>query len=144
MRWHILANTSLLIILLLAVLQGTTTANEFSVDISSNADIGTYLVDKDGFTLYYFANDAPGNSMSSCYGDCANTWPPFYTEIITSPSSIKASDLTTITREDGKLQNAYQGWPLYRYSGDTVAGDIRGHGTNDVWFVASLASFPSG
>jgi predicted lipoprotein with Yx(FWY)xxD motif len=138
-----LSNTSLRILWIL-VLLGTATANEFSVGISSNADIGNYLVDKDGFALYYFANDAPGNSMSGCYGDCANTWPPFYTEIITVPSSLNASDLTTITREDGKLQNVYKGWPLYRYSGDIVPGDIRGHGINDVWFVARLASFPSG
>jgi predicted lipoprotein with Yx(FWY)xxD motif len=125
-------------------LLGTAAASEFSVDISSNADIGNYLVDKDGFALYYFANDAPGDSTSSCLGDCANTWPPFYTDIITVPGSLKASDLTTITREDGKLQNVYKGWPLYRYSGDNVAGDVHGQGINNVWFVVNPASFPSG
>ena len=138
-----MSNTSWLMLLcLISALLGTAAAGDFSVDISSNATVGSYLVDKDGFALYYFANDVPGGGTSSCFGDCADTWPPFYTEIITVPSSLRASDFTTITREDGKLQNVYKGWPLYRYSGDKAAGDVRGHGINDVWFVVNPASTP--
>ncbi|WP_438865098.1 fasciclin domain-containing protein [Neptunicella sp.] len=40
-------------------------------------------------------------------------------------------------REDGDLQAAYQGRPLYFYSGDNVAGDMNGHGVNNKWWKVS-------
>ena len=39
-------------------------------------------------------------------------------------------------REDGSLQLTLDGWPLYRYAGDTAAGDTTGEGVGGVWFVA--------
>ena len=41
-----------------------------------------------------------------------------------------AGTLATIPRDDGTLQVTYRGVPLYFFSGDTAAGDTKGHHTN--------------
>jgi predicted lipoprotein with Yx(FWY)xxD motif len=38
--------------------------------------------------------------------------------------------LTTITRSDGSKQAAYNGHPLYTYTGDTAPGQSTGNGLN--------------
>jgi len=43
--------------------------------------------------------------------------------------------LGTITRPDGTLQVTFEGIPLYRYAGDTKAGDANGQGSAGVWYV---------
>jgi hypothetical protein len=58
------------------------------------------------------------------------------------PSSIKASDFGTITRDDGKTQASYRGWPLYYYAKDQVSGDTTGQGVNNIWFVINPDKFP--
>jgi predicted lipoprotein with Yx(FWY)xxD motif len=40
------------------------------------------------------------------------------------------------TRDDGTMQYAYQGKPLYHYSKDQKPGDTMGHKFRDRWFVA--------
>ncbi len=63
-------------------------ADNYTVNTASNETLGKYLVNETGFTLYYFANDAPGNGTSTCYGDCARLWPPFYAENMTVPEGL--------------------------------------------------------
>jgi predicted lipoprotein with Yx(FWY)xxD motif len=47
---------------------------------------------------------------------------------------------TTFTRvDDSSTQVAYDGHPLYYYSGDSAAGDTHGQGIGGVWFVANVA-----
>jgi predicted lipoprotein with Yx(FWY)xxD motif len=101
----------------------------------SNNNLGNYLVDESGMTLYHFRGDSPGES--TCYGDCLSTWLPFYTVNINVAGGINAYDFATISREDGKLQIAYKGWPLYQYKGDSLPGDVKGHGLNNMWFIMS-------
>lgn len=118
-------------------------ANEmvkYSIDLSTNDTVGTYLVNQTGFTLYYFMNDAPGNGVSSCVGKCAEIWPPFYVETLTIAPGLNAADFTSQLRADGKKQTAYKGWPLYIYSKDKKPKDIYGQGVNNIWFVVSLNS----
>jgi predicted lipoprotein with Yx(FWY)xxD motif len=45
--------------------------------------------------------------------------------------------LGTIKREDGTLQAAYNGWPLYYYSGDRGIGAMNGQGVDNSWFLVS-------
>jgi predicted lipoprotein with Yx(FWY)xxD motif len=35
------------------------------------------------------------------------------------------------------MQVAYDGAPLYYYAGDTAAGDTKGQGMGEVWFIAT-------
>ncbi len=115
---------------------------EYSVNIANNTTLGNYLANETGFTLYYFLNDSPGNGTSTCYGGCADAWPIFYSENVTVPEGLNASDFTTINRTDGTMQTAYKGWPLYFYYEDAEAGDVYGQGVNDVWYVINPDNFP--
>ncbi len=126
----------------MAQMTGNNTGN-YTVNIdSSNKTLGTYLVNETGFTLYYFMNDAPGNGTSTCYNACASLWPPFYAENITVPEGLNMTDFKDATREDGKKQTAYKGWPLYFYSKDMKKGDVLGERMLDKWFVVNPMDFP--
>ena len=44
-----------------------------TVQLGSTNDLGSFLVDSQGMTLYLFTKDAPG--VSNCSGDCLAKWP---------------------------------------------------------------------
>jgi predicted lipoprotein with Yx(FWY)xxD motif len=102
---------------------------------TSSSSLGTILVDAQGKTLYYFANDIPASGASSCNGQCAVVWPIFSVDTITVSPPLVASDFSSITRADGTKQTTYHGWPLYYYQADTKPGDVKGEIVLDVWFV---------
>jgi predicted lipoprotein with Yx(FWY)xxD motif len=96
----------------------------------------TFLTGEAGLTLYTFEPDSP--STSACTGDCADAWPPL---TIGAEDTLEAGDgatgaLTTLRRDDGTVQVAYDGAPLYYFAGDTSLGDTNGQGVGDAWFVA--------
>ncbi len=92
------------------------------------------IVDSKGMTLYLFTKDVMGDSK--CTGACLNAWPIFYQEQISVSSGLSSTDFGAITRDDGKKQTTYKGWPLYYFSSDVNPGDIKGEGVNKVWFIA--------
>ena len=42
--------------------------------VSQTDELGEFLVDAEGMTLYLFTNDT--ENTSTCYGDCADAWTP--------------------------------------------------------------------
>jgi predicted lipoprotein with Yx(FWY)xxD motif len=102
---------------------------------TASSPLGTILVDSQGKTLYYFANDVPASGTSSCNGQCAVVWPVFSSDTIKVSSPLDQADFGTITRTDGTKQTTYHGWPLYYYQADTKPGDVKGENVLDVWFV---------
>ena len=88
------------------------------------------LVDSAGMTLYTFDKDAGGKSM--CNDDCAKNWPP----LKAMAGDAAEGKWTQIKREDGSMQWAYDGKPLYTFVKDKKAGDMTGDGMKDVWHVA--------
>ncbi len=95
------------------------------------------VVGPDGSTVYMFEPDPADASGSACTGDCADAWPPLTVE---DPASISVGDnitgsVETFQREDGSLQVALGGWPLYSFQGDAEPGDISGQGVNQAWWV---------
>jgi predicted lipoprotein with Yx(FWY)xxD motif len=102
---------------------------------TASSSLGTILVDAQGKTLYYFANDIPASGTSSCNGQCAVVWPVFSVDTVTVSPPLSASDFSSITRADGKKQTTYRGWPLYYYQADTKPGDVNGENVLKVWFV---------
>ncbi|MFC4218926.1 hypothetical protein [Flagellimonas marina] len=108
------------------------TANQ--VKLRNDATFGQVLTDADGFTLYFFAPDSDGNSR--CNGGCADVWPVFNPSELTLDDGLDSADFGNITREDGANQTTFKGWPLYRFSNDTAAGDVNGDGAGGTWFVA--------
>lgn len=79
-----------------------------------------------GMTLYTFDKDAPGKS--SCSGGCATKWPPYVVG-----AAPQGSEYSTVKRDDGRMQLAYDKKPLYLYSGDSKPGDRNGDNFNGVW-----------
>jgi predicted lipoprotein with Yx(FWY)xxD motif len=86
------------------------------------------VVDSKGFTVYDFHKDE--GTVSSCYGACAEGWPPVLTEgAPRSGEGALAAKLGTIKRKDGTTQVTYAGHPLYTFAGDSKPGEANG---NDV------------
>jgi predicted lipoprotein with Yx(FWY)xxD motif len=94
-----------------------------------SGDIGTFLVDSQGRTLYLFEKDK--GSMSTCSGACARYWPLSTTNGRPKAGSGVNAALLGTTSSGGVTQVTYGGHPLYRYSGDTAPGDTNGQGLND-------------
>ena len=88
------------------------------------------LVDSRGMSLYTYDKDSGGKS--ACVAGCAKNWPP----LAATASDRARSDYTIITRDDGSLQWAYKGKPLYTWMKDTKPGDRTGDGWNKVWNLA--------
>ena len=92
--------------------------------------IGRVVVDGGGRTVYVFEGDT--DSRSSCYGACAQEWPPLLTQgTPLAGSGAKQSLLGTTRRRDGAEQVTYTGRPLYRFVDDRKAGDTEGEGVQD-------------
>lgn len=91
------------------------------------------LTDARGMTLYTFDRDVAGSGKSTCNGPCAKAWPPQYA----AKESVGFGAYTIITRDDGTLQWAYKGKPLYLWEKDAKPGDRSGDNFNNVWRVAT-------
>jgi len=115
-------------------LAGAAFADNHAIKLSEKGGIGKYITDSKGMTLYVFKKDFPGKSV--CAGPCVVKWPIYFREMVAVPEGLNALDFGTITREDGKRQTTYKGWPLYYFEGDKAPGDVFGQGLGDVWFVA--------
>jgi predicted lipoprotein with Yx(FWY)xxD motif len=88
------------------------------------------LVDAKGMTLYTFDKDSGGKS--ACNGGCAQNWPP----LMASADAKAMGEWTLIKRDDGTVQWAYKGKPLYTFVQDQKAGDMAGEGKMGVWHMA--------
>ncbi len=132
--WLLVVILALLGSALLAAAQGDRVA---TVGISGNEELGSFLVDSAGMTLYLFTNDQPG--VSNCYNQCATNWPPLLIGEDETPSLAAGipGRINAIERTDGTRQVVYNGWPLYYWKDDMAAGDTTGQGVGDVWFVVS-------
>ncbi|MBS4088387.1 MULTISPECIES: hypothetical protein [Pseudomonas] len=101
----------------------------FAADPAMEKD-GMYT-DHKGMTLYTFTKDTAGKSM--CNDKCATNWPP----LMATAGDKSMGDWTVIKRDDGSMQWAYQGMPLYTFVMDKKAGDMTGDGKMDgAWKVA--------
>jgi predicted lipoprotein with Yx(FWY)xxD motif len=98
------------------------------VAISLVRDNGAFAFrDDNGMALYTFDRDPIG--ASACNGGCADAWPP-----VAAPAGAhQIGDWTPVRRDDGALQWAYKGRPVYRHQGDIGAGQFNGQGVGGVW-----------
>ncbi len=98
--------------------------------------LGTILFDLSGHTLYTFDKDKGGTS--TCYGACAETWPPALTEgKPRAGGEASPAKVGTTKRKDGTVQLTYAGHPVYTYSRDRAA-EIDGNGVESFggrWFA---------
>jgi predicted lipoprotein with Yx(FWY)xxD motif len=108
-----------------------------NVLITHSPDLGLYLTDISGKTLYIFTKDTAGTS--ACTGTCLAKWPAFYANPVSAPSVLNLTDFSVVSRADGVNQTAYMGRPLYSFTGDTKPGDVNGQGFNNAWYVANIS-----
>lgn len=92
----------------------------------------TVLTNAQGMTLYYRTTDTP---TSVCSGGCASAWPPVLSTTMPSVSGTLPGTFTLMNDTNGS-QVAYNGHPLYTYSGDSAPGQANGQGFGNIWFVA--------
>lgn len=108
---------------------------------TSTSDLGEFLVDDKGMTLYMFTQDSPNTSV--CEGDCLAAWPALAGPV-EAGDGVDAAQLGTTTRSDGTEQATYNGWPLYYWVQDKAPGDVTGQGVGTVWYVLDPAGTPIG
>lgn len=127
----------------------TTTASGptpfYEVKLGKVPGLGEVLVAGNGFTLYMFVPDKQSGT-STCYGPCAQAWPPLDLPTgVTKPvagAGVNASLLTTTKRTDGTTELVYNGWPLYLWAGDSTPGQATGQAINNnggLWYVLNAA-----
>lgn len=108
---------------------GGTSATSAAIIKTAGTSLGTVLTDGKGITVYLFEKDT--GTASSCYGACAQAWPPVLaTGTPAAASGATGSLLGTSKRTDGTTQVTYAGHPLYYFAGDSKPGDTHGQGVN--------------
>lgn len=103
--------------------------------------IGTVLDTSAGLTLYHLTTEQSGKI--ECTGSCATNWPPFLAPGGNAPTGTAFdAKLGTISRPDGGTQLTFDGMPLYRFAGDSSAGQANGQGIGGVWFAVTASGTP--
>lgn len=104
-------------------------------------ELGTVLAGSDGRTVYLFEKDT--ESASTCYDDCAVTWPPvLISGAPVAGSGVDPAKLGTTERRDGGMQLMYNDHPLYYYAGDDRPGQTAGQDMESFgaeWYSVSPA-----
>ena len=95
------------------------------------AAAATMLTAQNGMTLYVFDKDVGGTP--TCDDTCAKRWPA---DAAKSGENM-GKGWSTVKRKDSSLQWAYDGKPLYFYSGDKKKGDKTGNGIGGVWHIVN-------
>ncbi|MEU0171425.1 hypothetical protein ABZ214_39265 [Streptomyces iakyrus] len=103
--------------------------------------MGKVVTDAKGWTLYGYDKDM--ESMSMCTGSCAQTWMPVMPDGTPQAMGVQGK-VGTITRDDGMKQITLKGRPLYRYMGDTKAGDMKGQAKDGAWYAVTPAGEKAG
>jgi len=67
------------------------------------------LVSPQGLTLYTFDNDVAGSGRSVCNPPCSGIFRPYLLE----PGARPRGEFSAVGRDDGSLQLAFKGKPLY-------------------------------
>lgn len=116
---------------------GAALAASFAVQANPTIVKGGVVSTKDGRALYTFDKDTAGHS--NCNGDCAVAWPPF----LVTDAGMADADYTVIKRDDGSQQWAYEGKPLYLFSGDANPGDMNGDNKKGVWHLIRSGAKPA-
>jgi predicted lipoprotein with Yx(FWY)xxD motif len=117
-----------------AVTEASTAAADATISLATVDEYGDVIVDASGFTLYLFSPD--GTGPSTCTEGCATAWPPVLADAApTVGDGLDATLVGTTERADGTTQVTYAGHPLYRFGGDSAAGDANGQEVGNVWYV---------
>ena len=106
--------------------------------VGQKADLGRFVTDATGRTLYEFRRDT--GTTSACVDACLTTWPPL---VQASGNPALAPGLggtaAVAVQADGRRQVLYNGKLLYHFRTDANPGDTNGQGVGGNWFVVEVA-----
>lgn len=127
-----LLNTTVAILIALPLNAGISLAdshgNEFIHSRTSGGQV--FIMYRDHMSLYTYENDNLG--VSNCYGECAKAWPP----ALLDADTVLGENYSLIERNDGTMQAAFKGQPLYLSVLDNKIGETNGDGVRGVWYLA--------
>jgi predicted lipoprotein with Yx(FWY)xxD motif len=88
--------------------------------------VGSYLADSNGHAVYTM--ETPSGAPATCTGDCATSYKPVVGSAnpAKGDTAVQAALITIIPGPDSTKQVAYNGKPLYYYSGDQGPTDTKG------------------
>ena len=102
----------------------------------ADSEFGSMLFDSRKRAIYSFERDR--DRRTTCYGDCAEAWPPVLTEgAPKAGAGVRQALLGTIERRGGGRQVTYAGKPLYLYAHE-APGEVRCHNVDlngGLWWV---------
>ena len=102
----------------------------------ADTEVGDVLTDGDGQSLYVYLLD--DEATISCVDACRATWTPVLLDGKLSVSGgIDRALFEERELEDGTVQLAIGGQPLYRYAGDLGAGAVNGQGFDKLWYLVN-------
>ncbi len=93
------------------------------------------FTDFEGHTLYRSTDDGTGNPQRCNEDGCERPWRP----VVAPALAGDVGDFSVVVRAGGLRQWAYADWPLYRFEGDALPGDVHGRDFGDHWEVAALS-----
>ncbi|GAA3601979.1 hypothetical protein GCM10022223_17160 [Kineosporia mesophila] len=105
--------------------------------VVQSAEIGGYVVDGEGYTLYRFSPDSTSPSRSTCNDGCAVAWPPVLATHKVQYVGLQRKNISSLYRKDGSVQMSIGKWPVYRFAKDTAPGQINGQGVDGNWFAVA-------
>ena len=105
-----------------------------AVQANPTVETNGVLTNRDGRTLYTFDKD--NANKSNCSGGCLAVWPAF---TVANASLAAGGDFSVVVRDDGTQQWAFQGKPLYFFSGDAKPGELNGDNQGGVWHATCAA-----
>lgn len=128
--------TAALLVLAAVSSQAAQSSKRVVAEAESSTLGKTVLTNIKGRTLYSLSAEKHGKFI--CTASCLSVWHPLLV-----PSGIRPTGpvkLGTITRPEGGTQVTYKGKPLYRFGGDSKAGQANGEGIKDVgtWHAAAV------
>ena len=98
---------------------------------------GMAFTDAVGLPLYTFAGDPERDKDTCTKGPCPNHWHP----MLAAQVARGVGDFSVIARNDGLMQWAHKGKPLYTFDGDTEPGDAAGTSADKRWTVVMVSKF---
>jgi predicted lipoprotein with Yx(FWY)xxD motif len=112
---------------------GTAAAGLRAVD----STLGRIVTDAKGWTLYRFDRDTAKPAKTNCVDACATKWPPVPYADNLKLDGVVAALIGKVQRPDGSWQVTINGWPVYRYAGDTKPGATSGQGVGGTWWAVT-------
>jgi len=107
--------------------------------IGQKADLGRFVTDGNGRSLYKFTRDT--GTTSACVDACLTTWPSF-NQASGNPTLAAGLGGTAgvAVQADGRRQVTYNGTLLYYRNTDVNPGDTTGQGVGGIWFVVEAVA----